>query len=108
MAVLASPSEVWERAWLPNAVLFWPPKTGLRLWSVPVPPAVFEYASLTVGLQPGATQTGVWPQLGVMFSSMTRPVTTGTRRANGVMASSMRRMIPAQNEGTGREHRPQG
>src|SRR5262245_43817898 len=78
VAVLELPVVLLVSAWTPTAVLLKPavlPKSALfpnavfanagepRLPSAPVPPAVLLFASLTVGLQPGATQTG-WPQIG--------------------------------------------
>src|SRR5262245_17851706 len=74
------PPELNSKAPKPNAVLDAPALSAKAL----VPPAVFSFASLRVGLHPGATQVGL-PQLGVMFIRMTRPAITGTKRANGFM-----------------------
>src|SRR5215467_1540067 len=74
----------------PNAVFSAPPAPILStLASACVPPAVLAVASVTVGLQPGATQTG-WPQPGVMVNSMIR-LPTRVRQIMRVIATSMRR-----------------
>src|SRR5262249_24885966 len=94
LAVLSKPSVLCWSAAKPKAVLLTP--SGLltpTLMSARVPPAVLKFSSVTVGLQPGATQTGVWPQLGVMVRRRKNPATIGTRRAKGFIESSMRRTI---------------
>src|SRR5262245_31338822 len=98
MAVLAVPSVLMASAECPKAVLLKPPNIPDTISRACVPPAVLNFASLAVGLQPGRLHVG-WPQLGVMVSRSASPTTVGTRRANGFMASSVRRVIPAKNEG---------
>src|SRR5262245_25463047 len=93
IAVLPSPVLSRLSAWKPNAVLSKPPAgVASTLTSAPVPPAVLLCPSLTVGLQPGATQTG-WPQLGVLCSMRASPVAIARRRAIEFMESSVRRTI---------------
>src|SRR5262249_23239389 len=86
MAVFARPVVSLESAFRPKAVLGREPTFA----SAFVPPAVFPLASVAVGLQPGAAQTG-WPQLAVTFSSTTTPATSVTRRVIEFIEPSTRR-----------------
>src|SRR5262245_38249876 len=97
LAVLPLPVVLLESAPSPKAVFSQPAVTpqspdSPTFWSDPVPPATLPFPSLSVGLQPGAAQTG-WPQLGEMFRSMMKVTTRIGRRTMCVMETSTRKSI---------------
>src|SRR5262249_56476300 len=84
----------------PNAVLLKAPEGPMtRFARALLPPAVLTLRSPTVGLQPGALQTGVWLQPGVMFSRRPHPITIAAKVARRLMKASVRRSMPARKEG---------